>query len=273
MAVTKRTRFEVLRRDKHTCQYCGEKSPDVALQIDHVVPVALGGDDKPSNLVTACRDCNAGKASIPQDSPIVQGLSERAAAYALGMVDKMTRFRQDLESLEDYEAEFRELWDVWGAGSGEDRKQVPLPHDYRMTLFRWKQMGIPISAYELAIPVAMLRHAVKQPDKFSYFAGVIWNMVNAREIDYSVTSDTAAVYTAAEAESYSDDSWHHGFDAGKRRGLAEARENEIMNDLLSQHIDNSSPFGEVNPFTNNWEFKGVKLVGTRQSEYSDGHLE
>lgn len=36
MAVSKRTRFEVLRRDGHICQYCGEKAPDVTLHVDHV---------------------------------------------------------------------------------------------------------------------------------------------------------------------------------------------------------------------------------------------
>lgn len=102
MAVTKRTRFEVLRRDDHTCQYCGAKAPDVKLTIDHVMPVSLGGDDKPGNLVTACRDCNAGKSSITPDSPLVEGLSDRAAAYALGMQDKMTRFRADVEAADEY---------------------------------------------------------------------------------------------------------------------------------------------------------------------------
>ena len=45
MPVTKRVRFEVLRRDNHTCHYCGARAPEVAITIDHVVPVALGGSD------------------------------------------------------------------------------------------------------------------------------------------------------------------------------------------------------------------------------------
>lgn len=54
-------RFEVLRRDGFTCRYCGRKAPLVRLQIDHVTPWSLGGSDEPSNLVTACSECNAGK--------------------------------------------------------------------------------------------------------------------------------------------------------------------------------------------------------------------
>ena len=56
MAVSKRTRFEVLRRDNHTCRYCGQSAPDVKLTVDHVLPVALGGHDDPTNLVAACKD-------------------------------------------------------------------------------------------------------------------------------------------------------------------------------------------------------------------------
>lgn len=51
-------RYSILERDKFTCQYCGRKSPDVALEIDHIIPVSKGGSDYPSNLITACFDCN-----------------------------------------------------------------------------------------------------------------------------------------------------------------------------------------------------------------------
>lgn len=61
MAVSKRTRFEVLRRDNYTCRYC--RSTDNALTVDHVTPLTLGGTDELTNLVAACRDCNSGKSS------------------------------------------------------------------------------------------------------------------------------------------------------------------------------------------------------------------
>ncbi|WP_078628685.1 HNH endonuclease [Streptomyces sp. NRRL F-2664] len=54
MPVSNRLRFEVLRRDRYTCRYCGGSAPDVVLRVDHVVPVALGGTDTPDNLVAAC---------------------------------------------------------------------------------------------------------------------------------------------------------------------------------------------------------------------------
>ena len=60
-SITKTLRFNILQRDKHTCQYCGRTPPEVTLVIDHLLPVAHDGTDDPDNLVTSCEDCNAGK--------------------------------------------------------------------------------------------------------------------------------------------------------------------------------------------------------------------
>lgn len=82
--VSKSIRFEVFKRDSFTCQYCGQKSPDVVLEVDHITPVAEGGDNDILNLVTACKACNAGKSD--------RLLSSSAA------IDKR---RAQLEDLED----------------------------------------------------------------------------------------------------------------------------------------------------------------------------
>ena len=41
--ISKKTRFEIFKRDSFTCQYCGRKAPDVLLVIDHIEPVSKGG--------------------------------------------------------------------------------------------------------------------------------------------------------------------------------------------------------------------------------------
>jgi len=71
-AVSKRTRFEVFKRDKFTCQYCGRAAPSIVLQIDHIHPVAKDGDNDILNLVTSCQECNAGKSdkTLSDDSAI-----------------------------------------------------------------------------------------------------------------------------------------------------------------------------------------------------------
>ncbi len=61
-------RFEIFRRDKFRCVYCGRGPADgVRLHVDHVRPVSRGGTDDPSNLVTACDECNLGKGNKDLD--------------------------------------------------------------------------------------------------------------------------------------------------------------------------------------------------------------
>ncbi|MCL5099991.1 MAG: HNH endonuclease [Candidatus Marsarchaeota archaeon] len=65
-------RFDVFRRDNFTCQYCGRKPPEVELEVDHVIPRALGGSNDISNLKTACRECNRGKGKKPLNGQQLQ---------------------------------------------------------------------------------------------------------------------------------------------------------------------------------------------------------
>lgn len=59
-------RREVLRRDKHTCQYCGSKHK---LTLDHVIPRSKGGKHTWDNVVTACEGCNSKKgARTPREA-------------------------------------------------------------------------------------------------------------------------------------------------------------------------------------------------------------
>lgn len=81
MSVSKRLRFEILRRDNHACRYCGATAAEGPLTIDHVLAVALGGTDEASNLVTACKDCNAGKTSTTVDATFVEQVSEDSAKW------------------------------------------------------------------------------------------------------------------------------------------------------------------------------------------------
>lgn len=54
-------RFKILARDNFRCIYCGRGSPEVFLQLEHVIPRSKGGKDNFSNLATCCLECNLGK--------------------------------------------------------------------------------------------------------------------------------------------------------------------------------------------------------------------
>lgn len=59
-----RMRWNVLKRDDFTCQYCGRKAPNVELEVDHIVPGSKGGKYIENNLITSCFDCNRGKGNL-----------------------------------------------------------------------------------------------------------------------------------------------------------------------------------------------------------------
>jgi 5-methylcytosine-specific restriction endonuclease McrA len=54
-------RRNVLARDGHVCQYCGQRVPTHQLSLDHVIPRSRGGQTTWENVVCACLDCNIRK--------------------------------------------------------------------------------------------------------------------------------------------------------------------------------------------------------------------
>lgn len=60
-------RFEIFQRDDYRCHYCkrhkSQFPESIHLTLDHKVPHVDGGDDSFGNLVTACSECNNGKAN------------------------------------------------------------------------------------------------------------------------------------------------------------------------------------------------------------------
>ena len=84
MAVGKRLRFQIFRRDNFSCRYCGATAQAGAvLEVDHVKPRADGGQDVPTNLITACEGCNSGKSDIPLNAPVVEDVPQAEFDRAL----------------------------------------------------------------------------------------------------------------------------------------------------------------------------------------------
>jgi 5-methylcytosine-specific restriction endonuclease McrA len=75
-AISKRVRFEVFKRDRFICAYCGAHPPQVILEVDHIIPVSTGGLNDIDNLITSCFACNRGKADKSLND-IPQALNER----------------------------------------------------------------------------------------------------------------------------------------------------------------------------------------------------
>ena len=106
IALAKKTRFEIFKRDSFTCQYCGKSAPSVILQVDHIMPVSNGGDNDISNLITSCLDCNQGKKDrlLDDDAVIIKrkkqldNLQERRE-----QIEMMLEWQENLINLDQEE--------------------------------------------------------------------------------------------------------------------------------------------------------------------------
>lgn len=107
-AISKKSRFEVFKRDSFTCQYCGAKSPEVVLHVDHINPVSKGGDNEIINLITSCEPCNLGKSNhLLNDSSSIE--KQRAQLEELNQrreqLEMMLAWRDSLKELDEQAVE------------------------------------------------------------------------------------------------------------------------------------------------------------------------
>ena len=186
MSVTKRTRFEVLRRDNYTCRYC--RSTEGTLTIDHVTPVSLGGTDDPSNLVACCKDCNAGKSSSSPDSATVAQVKDDAVRWARAraeviksMQDEREKYTKPLEAFSDY-------WACY------DKKLSYLPADWRPTVTSWIQRGIAVDQLCDAVDIAMGNRSIRLEYVFRYVAGIVrkWVAKIDEEVEMRLAGESEA---------------------------------------------------------------------------------
>lgn len=62
--LSKAERQEVYRKCNGHCSYCGIEIDYKDMQVDHVTPIRIGGDDSIKNMLPACRSCNHYKATL-----------------------------------------------------------------------------------------------------------------------------------------------------------------------------------------------------------------
>lgn len=179
MPVSRRLRYEVLRRDNYACRYCGAGAPDVKLTVDHVIPVTLGGSDEPQNLITACEPCNNGKSSTSPDAPLVDDVAADALRWGHAMreaADMLLREHAERTRLQDY---FLERWQTWSYGPRHEH--FPLPAGWQASTDAMLAAGLPLEILCECIDLAMTRKHVSDP--FRYMCGIAWRKVGElREI-------------------------------------------------------------------------------------------
>lgn len=203
MAVSKRLRYEILRRDNHTCRYCGRTAPDVPLRVDHVVPVALGGTDDPTNLVTACEPCNSGKTSTVPDSPLVAEVREDAMrwqkAWAVAVAEAETEGRQRAKDIAKVKKNYV------AAYKGRHGQAPTLPEGWEASVGRWLDLGLPLTLIDKAIASAIGRTYVPAKDRFAYFAGCCWSLLKElRTRTEQIANQSESANEDADDDEYDD---------------------------------------------------------------------
>lgn len=169
MAIGKRLRFEILKRDGFKCRYCGALAVSTLLHVDHVVPRAEGGTDDPTNLLAACADCNLGKSAVPLDE---SRLSPGPTAEDLHMHTE--QIRDYLAASEAREGVLLELEQVfWNRYTDA----LGVVHDMLVPRLRWLVTNH--SLEQLGVAIAATNHYQGKRSAYTqakYFMGVLRNL-------------------------------------------------------------------------------------------------
>jgi hypothetical protein len=156
------TRFEVLSIAGFACRYCGDKSPDAQLQVDHLKPKSEGGSDDLTNLVAACRSCNLGKGQMLYDE---EEVSKRIAAD----VEKFRGIRRSIENQgqEAVEIVLKEWAETFGPMAGNVRPKI---------LYFVKRLPLT----EIIECIHATARKEEAAVKFQYFIGCCWHRIREK---------------------------------------------------------------------------------------------
>jgi len=207
LAISKRLRYEILRRDGNRCRYCGVTADQAKLVVDAVVPEALGGSHKdPANLVAACESCNSGKSASSPDAPLVAQVADDAIRWSRAMTAAAGEMLAQASGDVDAHAHFEKAWGRYG--SGPERRPLPKDPGWRSTVDSLLSAGLPMTMLEECIQIAMSQRRVAEDNVFRYMCGVAWRKVGelqqrARELTQDGGPRKAA--NAADAEDPDDD--------------------------------------------------------------------
>lgn len=174
-ALSKKTRFDVFKRDLFTCQYCGAHPPGVLLHVDHVIAVANGGRNDKDNLVTACEPCNSGKGARPLTS-VPESIADKAKRVAESEA-QLLGYQAILEARrERLDAEMWRVADQIDSGAsvlGMDRRWTS---SIRMFI---EKLGLDeaLSATE----IARRKFPYGGKKTFLYFCGICWSVLRKKE--------------------------------------------------------------------------------------------
>lgn len=172
-SLSKRTRFEVFKRDSFICQYCGNHPPSTVLEVDHINPVANGGDNSIQNLITSCFDCNRGKSdkllsSVPK--PI-----KKQAEEILEKENQLKGYRKAIEIRQNrIESDAWIIADELMPGTSEKG----LRKDWFASIKKFNEL-LPFDEVLDSAQIAFLK--APRSRVFLYFCGICWRKLREKQ--------------------------------------------------------------------------------------------
>jgi hypothetical protein len=176
MAISKKLRFEVFKRDGFKCGYCGKEPPNVMLEIDHIDPKSKGGKDDINNYLTACFACNRGKRDIPlnkaplqlqENLEVLQEKEEQLRAYRKFAAKIEKRIQKDIEEINDVYIDAYPGWEF-----GDRFKNATLKTFLRL---------LPKDQIILSLDIAISKFPHNKDRAIKYFCGVCWHKIRGTE--------------------------------------------------------------------------------------------
>lgn len=174
-SLSKKTRFEIFKRDNFTCQYCGKQPPDVILVVDHIEPVAEGGDNDTLNLITSCEECNQGKGARRLDNVPMRPDADLKYLETMQEIEELRRYQKTKKLRDDLEKEIvNNFFDVWYEMVDD---VPPEPKDF----YGWLAFASPDQIGDAIRIVSTKRFLGVGHDKISYCSGILRNMTDTRK--------------------------------------------------------------------------------------------
>lgn len=168
--ISKKIRFEIFKRDSFTCQYCSNKSPEVILEVDHIIPVSKGGTNDIDNLTTSCYNCNRGKGAIELDC-VTEKTLEKSERIKIAL-NQYKDFKKILNKKElEIKKEVSEIENVYSLSFDNFEFSEKFKNSVKIFIQR-------IGFFE--VKKAMEKSCSKinnEQDALKYFCGICWNLI------------------------------------------------------------------------------------------------
>lgn len=191
MSLSVRTRFEVFKRDRFTCSYCGQTPPAVLLEVDHIVPQAAGGGDEMTNLTTSCQDCNRGKSAGLLQEGAVPVVNREAVAELEERTEQATQYAEAVTAMRYLrDAQVQRVIDAWAEAyeaervveNGESFWRLPSGEFPKRSTIRRLLGRLTLDDVLECLDIAASRMPLGDDDQACrYFYGVCWRTVDRLE--------------------------------------------------------------------------------------------